>query len=80
MKLNQTPELTGLGKERILNLYKLAKALPGEWHVDHIIPLSKGGLHHPDNLQVIPAEDNLKKNAKLDYHIPNSRRFILSYN
>jgi len=34
-------------------------------HVDHIIPLSKGGLHHPDNLQILTAEENLKKGAKL---------------
>jgi len=80
MKLNQTPELTGLGKERILNLYRLAKALPGEWHVDHIIPISKGGLHHPDNLQIITAEDNMHKHNSEDYHIPLDKRFILNYN
>lgn len=34
-------------------------------HVDHIIPLSKGGKHHPSNLQVIPATENLSKGAKL---------------
>ena len=25
----------------------------GEWHVDHIVPLVKNGIHHPSNLQII---------------------------
>jgi 5-methylcytosine-specific restriction endonuclease McrA len=32
--------------------------------VDHIIPLAKGGQHHPRNLQVISANDNVRKGAK----------------
>jgi 5-methylcytosine-specific restriction endonuclease McrA len=34
-------------------------------HVDHRIPISKGGLHIPENLQIIPGEDNLRKTNKL---------------
>lgn len=36
-------------------------------HVDHIIPLSKGGTHTRDNLQILTAEENLRKGAKLNY-------------
>ena len=31
------------------------------WEVDHIIPLTKGGLHKPTNLQVVPASWNKSK-------------------
>jgi len=40
-----------------------------KFHVDHIKPLSKGGLHHPDNLQILLAEDNLRKSDKWDENI-----------
>lgn len=43
----------------------LSKATGVPYHVDHRIPLSKGGKHHPDNLWVIPAVENLRKGAKL---------------
>lgn len=32
-------------------------------HVDHVMPLSKGGLHHEDNLQILPAGINMRKGA-----------------
>ena len=40
------------------------KLLGGQWHVDHIIPVSKGGASTPDNLQVVPAYWNRKKSNK----------------
>jgi len=44
---------------------ELTRATGVEYHVDHRIPLAKGGKHHPDNLWVIPAVDNLRKGAKM---------------
>lgn len=40
---------------------------PEGYHVDHIIPLSKGGLHHPTNLQYLPAIINMQKSANENY-------------
>jgi hypothetical protein len=46
-------------------LAKLRKQVcGGEWHVDHIIPVSKGGLCTHDNLQVVPAYWNRSKSNK----------------
>jgi 5-methylcytosine-specific restriction endonuclease McrA len=65
---NQTPDLTEAEKDVILELYAEAKRLTEEtgipYEVDHIIPICKGGLHHPDNLQVITQKENRKKGGK----------------
>jgi hypothetical protein len=36
-----------------------------EYHIDHIIPLSRGGLHHPTNTRIIEGKDNLLKSNQL---------------
>lgn len=56
-----TPEIKQI---YALRDFYCAMSLDGDFHVDHLIPLSKGGKHHHDNLRVIPAIDNLKKGAK----------------
>jgi 5-methylcytosine-specific restriction endonuclease McrA len=48
---------------QLREVYETARIL-GE-HVDHIWPLAEGGKHCRHNLQVIPAEENLRKHAKL---------------
>lgn len=56
-------------KARVEYFYWLAKDLKmitGEPHeVDHIRPISKGGKHHPDNLQVLPRVVNRSKGNKV---------------
>jgi 5-methylcytosine-specific restriction endonuclease McrA len=46
-------------------MYSLAKLreemFEFKWHVDHIVPLSKGGRHCLTNLQVVPEYWNLSK-------------------
>jgi hypothetical protein len=46
----------------IKNIYKNC---PDGYEVDHILPLSRGGLHHEDNLQYLLIEENRKKGNKL---------------
>lgn len=40
---------------------------PEGHEVDHVIPISKGGLHHQGNLQYLPMPDNRRKSNKLNY-------------
>lgn len=63
IKFNQTPKLTEIEQNRINFIYKICSTM-ADYHVDHIQPLSKGGLHHPDNLQVMQAALNLEKSDK----------------
>ena len=49
--------------EHLIKIRDNATALFGyEWHIDHTIPLSKGGTNAIDNLEVVPASWNLEKN------------------
>jgi hypothetical protein len=53
----------------INEIYKARKRISDctgiQFHVDHIYPLSKGGLHKLSNLQLLPAIINIKKGNKL---------------
>lgn len=38
---------------------------PDGYEVDHITPVSKGGLHHQDNLQYLTVSENRRKGNKI---------------
>lgn len=60
--------LTNEERATISEIYrqcKLMTQLTGQqYHVDHKIALSRGGKHHPDNLQLLTATENIKKGTK----------------
>ena len=55
--------------EEIVLMYQKCKDLTKitgiEHEVDHIIPITKGGLHHPSNLQILTGDENRKKGSKI---------------
>ena len=58
--LRQTPPWTDIEKIKEIFL-----SCPDGWHVDHIHPISKGGLHVHYNLQYLTEHDNRVKGAKI---------------
>lgn len=48
---------------------RLSEQTGVKYVVDHIKPISKGGLHHKDNLQVITLAENSKKGSKYPYEV-----------
>jgi CRISPR/Cas system Type II protein with McrA/HNH and RuvC-like nuclease domain len=48
---------------------------PEGYHVDHIIPLSKGGRHCIGNLAYLTSKENMLKSDKIDIkHVINAFR------
>jgi 5-methylcytosine-specific restriction endonuclease McrA len=64
---NQFPDDADLNL--IQEFYRMAELKTKEtgipYEVDHIIPISKGGLHHQNNLQVITRTENRSKSNKI---------------
>ena len=57
---DQTPPDTN--RKAIREFYA---SCPKGWEVDHIIPISKGGLHTLENLQYLPMSENRSKGSKI---------------
>jgi 5-methylcytosine-specific restriction endonuclease McrA len=66
-------EITEQQLREIQKIYQEAQNLTFitgvQYDVDHIIPLFEGGMHHPDNLQIIAHNEHIMKTAQ-----ENSRR------
>ena len=68
-KRRHSTRSSGLTKEQydeIEGIYRQAARLNGifgktVFHVDHTVPLSLGGKHHPSNMQVVSAKWNREK-------------------
>lgn len=64
-----TPEMTAAEKAKLAQFYRVARLMTRRYgvpfEVDHVVPLAKGGAHHPSNLQILTAAENRRKSAKL---------------
>ena len=59
---NTLTELDRFCISEAIELRKLRKELTGvDWRIDHIKPVSKGGMTTYDNIQVVPAKWNQSK-------------------
>ncbi len=74
-----------LSKGLSAKLFKLQKGkcpcckqpLGNDYHLDHIVPLALGGSNTDDNIQLLKAVCNLKKNAKHPIDFMQQRGFLL---
>lgn len=71
-----TIELSASEKNELAAIYAKAKKITQETgvqhHVDHIRPLAAGGVHHPRNLRVVTAKENLSKGS---FHNGKRRKY-----
>ena len=69
-KLQATPKWLTREQRRLMRwIYVWAASLPGDFHVDHIVPLrgeNVCGLNVPWNLQILPADTNRRKGNRLE--------------
>jgi len=62
-KRNAIPENANLALIKLIY-----EKCPEGYHVDHIIALASGGLHHQDNLQYLPIAENCRKGKSNNYN------------
>ena len=61
-------ELSEVDLARLKEIYRQCQAMNKRagkiaYHVDHQVSLAEGGRHHPDNLLIMTAEENMKKSS-----------------
>ena len=65
-----TPALTAEERQQIAALYMDAREATEKTgivhHVDHVVPIARGGLNHPENMRVITRDENLRKGVRID--------------
>ena len=54
-----------------------AQPLGDDFHLDHIVPLSKGGRHIDENIQLLRSKCNFSKNAKDPVDYMQSKGFLI---
>lgn len=77
---NLTNSQKRINRQIFLMARRLKQCTKINWHVDHIIPISRGGLHVPSNLMPIPEKLNLWKSARVDLNFQEwtkNENFIL---
>ena len=70
---NKLPEKQ---RKTISGLYtatkRISECLGVSFHVDHVVPLSKGGKHEVHNLQIVPAKWNISKLNRNNERFPHN--------
>ena len=66
---NASIPLTANEKEKMLLLERTRQQLQSEtgreYHIDHILPIAHGGIHHPVNMRILDGRENESKQDKL---------------
>lgn len=81
MSLFTDPNANDAWKDYSTRAEKLGKIAGVKYHVDHLVPLSRGGEHCPENFALKPASENLSKNNKViheDYALFAKRIFNIN--
>lgn len=77
IRKGNTIKLNGAERTAVSEIYEQSRKLTEETgvqhHVDHIRPLAAGGVHHPNNLQIITAAENIAKSS-----IYNGKKYVYS--
>ena len=78
----QAGRLSGNIVEKLLSLQKwkcacCRKSLRDGYHLDHIVPLSKGGLNIDQNVQLLTPECNMRKSVKDPITYMQEKGFLL---